>query len=230
MSPDLPDEPRKAFRQEGDEMKIAVIGTGHVGGALGTGWARAGHEVTFGARDASSKDAEQLISQSAGKAKIASVADAIARAEVVALAIPWAAVPDALGTIAPALSGKILIDCTNPTAGFPGLDHSGGSGGEQVARLAPNAKVVKAFNTTGFENMQNPKYAEGAVTMFYAGDDADAKKVVHSLAKDLGFDPVDAGGLPKTQALEMIASFWGNLAYGQKLGRGIAFRLIRRGN
>jgi predicted dinucleotide-binding enzyme len=64
--------------------------------------------------------------------------------------------------------------------------------------------------------------------MFYAGDDPEAKKVVNGLAKDLGFDPIDAGGLPKAHALEILASFWGNLAYAQKMGRGIAFRLMRR--
>jgi 8-hydroxy-5-deazaflavin:NADPH oxidoreductase len=78
--------------------------------------------------------------------------------------------------------------------------------------------VVKAFNTTGYENMQNPQYGEGAVTMFYAGDDAGAKKIVDELAKDLGFDPVDAGGLQQAHALEIVASLWGTLAYAQKMG------------
>ena len=211
-------------------MRIAVVGIGHVGGALGMGWARAGHEVIFGARNPESKDAQDLISQSTGKARVASVQDAIAKAELVALAIPWTAVPEALKSIAPALPGKILIDCTNPATVFPAVDHSAGSGGEQVARLAPNARVVKAFNTTGFENMQHPKYGEGTVTMFYAGDDAEAKKVVHGLAKNLGFDPIDAGGLRNSHALEILASLWGNLAYTQKMGRGIAFRLMRRNN
>jgi len=211
-------------------MRIAVIGTGHVGGALGTGWARAGHEVIFGARNPKDVDAEQLVSQAGGKAKIASIADAVAKAEIVALAIPWGGVADTLEAIGASLSGKILIDCTNPAAKWPDMDHSAGSGGEQVARLAPDAKVVKAFNTTGYENMQNPKYGDGAVTMFYAGDDAEAKKVVHGLAKDLGFDAVDAGGLPQAHALEILASLWGTLAYGQKMGRGIGFRLMRRSN
>lgn len=209
-------------------MRIAVIGTGHVGRALGTGWARAGHEVVFGARDPKSADALSLVSQTAGKASIASVTDSAARAEVVSLAIPWDAAKEALQVMTLALTGKILIDCTNPAKEFLSLDHSAGSGAEQVAQLAPEAKVVKAFNTTGFENMQNPKYGGEIVTMFYAGNDADAKKVVHSLAKDLGFDPVDAGGLAQAHTLEILASFWGNLAYAQKMGRGIAFRLMRR--
>jgi NADPH-dependent F420 reductase len=209
-------------------MRIAVIGAGHVGGALGTGWARAGHEVVFGARDQKSADAPQLISQAAGKATVTSVAESVAGAEVVALAIPWAAVAEALQELEPRLAGKILIDCTNPAGKWPSMDHTAGSGGEQVAQLAPRARVVKAFNTTGFENMQNPRYGEEAVTMFYAGDHADAKEVVHRLAEDLGFDPVDAGGLKQSRALEILASLWGSLAYVQEMGRGIAFRLMRR--
>jgi NADPH-dependent F420 reductase len=211
-------------------MRITVIGTGRLGGALGTGWARAGHEVIFGARDPKAPDAVELLSQTAGKASLASVMESVAMADVVSLAIPWGAVEDVLQAMAPALEGKILIDCTNPTKEFPALDHSGGSGGERVARFVPDAKVVKAFNTTGFENIQNPTYGSQAATMFYAGNDAVAKRIVHSLAKDLGFDPVDAGGLLQAHALEVLASFWGNLAYTQKMSRGIALRLMRRSN
>jgi predicted dinucleotide-binding enzyme len=108
------------------------------------------------------------------------------------------------------------------------MDHAAGSGGEQIAKLLPDVNVVKAFNTTGFENMQDPRYDEGAVTMFYAGDDDEAKRIVHTLAQDLGFDPVDVGGLAQSHMLEILASLWGSLAYGQKMGRGIGFRLMRR--
>lgn len=108
------------------------------------------------------------------------------------------------------------------------MDHSGGSGGEQVARWAPGARVVKAFNTTGFENMQNPKFGHEVATMFYAGEDREAKKIVRQLVSDLGFDPVDAGPLSQAHGLEVLASLWGGLAYGQQMGRGIAFRLLRR--
>lgn len=209
-------------------MKIAVIGTGNVGGALGTGWARAGHGVLFGAREPNADEVNQLLSRSAGKASAATVEAAVARADVIALAIPWAAVTDVLRQIGPALAGKVLIDCTNPSTSFPAIDHSAGSGGEQVAKLVPGAYVVKAFNTTGFENMANPNYGTEAATMFYAGDHALAKKVAHDLARDLGFDPVDAGGLKQAHTLEVLASFWGSLAYGQKLGRGIALRLLRK--
>lgn len=205
-------------------MKIAIIGTGHVGGALGTGWARAGHEIIFGTRDPQSPEVKQLL-KSASKTKSASPSDAAAAAEIVTLAVPWKAVSEVLKEIEPNLTGKTLIDCTNPAKEWLGMDHSGG---EQVAKLARGAKVVKSFNTTGFENMQNPKLGNDAATMFYAGDDKDAKKLVHRLASDLGFDPVDVGPLSESHALEIMASLWGALAYGQQMGRGIAFRLLRR--
>jgi len=209
-------------------MRIAVLGTGNVGGALGSGWAHAGHQVIFGARDVKLAEASQLLARTGGKAKIMPVQEAVTQAEATALAVPWNAVAEVLGSVRPTLAGKILIDCTNPTTGWPELDHSAGSGGEQVARMVPEARVVKAFNTTGFENMQNPRYGDSALTMFYAGDELEAKKAVHALAKDLGFDPIDAGGLKQSHALENLASFWGSLAYGQKMGREIGFRLLRR--
>lgn len=208
-------------------MKIAIIGTGHVGKALGAAWAKANYEVIFVPRDAESAEARSL-QNLGGKITISSAALAASAADVVVLAIPWPAVKEAVQEIGSHLSGKVLIDCTNPVKDWPLLDHSEGSGGEQVARLVPAAKVVKAFNSTGFDNMQNPNYPDGRATMFYAGDDAAAKKTVHELVNAVGFEALDAGGLVQSQALEVLASFWGTLAYGQKLGRGIAFRLMRR--
>ena len=208
-------------------MKVAVIGTGRVGGALGVGWARSGHSVVFGSREPASQEVKQLL-KSADKAKSVSVQEAAAAADVIVLAVPWKAVPEVLKLIRAEVSGKVLVDCTNPAKEWPGMDHSGGSGGEQVARWAPGARVVKAFNTTGFENMKSPKFGREAATMFYAGDDKEAKKLVRQLGSDLGFDPVDAGPLSHSHALEVLASLWGGLAYGQQMGRGIAFRLLRR--
>jgi 8-hydroxy-5-deazaflavin:NADPH oxidoreductase len=208
-------------------MKIAVLGTGHVGKALGIGWAKKGHELFFGVREPASENALQLASEA--HSAVVSVAEAAASAEVIALAVPWTAVESVLHEVRMHIQGKLLIDCTNPTGGnWPKMDHSAGSGGEQVAQLVPEARVVKCFNTTGFENMQNPVYPDGAATMFYSGNDAATKKIVHQLAADLGFDPVDVGDLGQSHMLETLAGFWGTLAYKQKMGRGIAFRLLRK--
>ncbi|HEX3126707.1 MAG TPA: NADPH-dependent F420 reductase [Thermoanaerobaculia bacterium] len=209
-------------------MRIAVIGIGMVGGTLGRRWAQEGHEVMFGVREPSSEKVGQLLAEAGANARAGSVAEAAAFGEVVVLATPWAGTEDAIRN-AGDLSGRIVLDCTNPLA--PNMSGLIGdkSAAEQVAAWAKGAKVVKIFNTTGFKNMDNPRYGDDRVTMFYCGDDAEAKKVAAGLAEDLGFEPVDAGPLSEARSLEYLALLWIHLAYGQpKLGPGIAFKLIRR--
>jgi 8-hydroxy-5-deazaflavin:NADPH oxidoreductase len=110
---------------------------------------------------------------------------------------------------------RILLDCTNPVTNWPEVEiGTEFSGGERVARWAAGASVVKIFNTTGYLNMANPQYGSEAVTMFYAGDDASAKRAAEQLAADLGFDPLDVGPLSNSKYLEMLEGFWGTLAFG----------------
>lgn len=208
-------------------MRIGIIGAGSVGGALGRGWSHAGHEVTFGVRDASDPKVTKLVEETGAKA--ATVAEAAAFGEVVVLATPWEGTQDAIRH-AGDLSGKIVFDCTNPLAPqLSGLTHGGSnSGGEQVAAWAKGARVVKVFNTIGANNMTNPDFNGVSATMFYCGDDADAKAVAAKLAADLGFDPVDAGALDQARLLEPLALLWIRLAYVQKMGREIGFKLMRR--
>ncbi len=210
-------------------MRIAVIGAGSVGGALGRGWARAGHEVRFGVRDAGDPKVKELTGESGGKAPASSVGEAAAWSEVVTLAVPWSAAKDAVAA-AGDLRGKVLLDCTNPlTQDLSGLAVGAGtSAGEQVAAMAPGARVVKIFNTTGANNMADPRYGETAATMLYCGDDAAAKEVAARLAADLGFDPIDAGPLVRARLLEPFALLWITLAYPQGHGRDIAWRLMKR--
>ena len=130
------------------------------------------------------------------------------------------------------LSGKVLVDATNPVrrgAGGMEVDEGpkGDSGAERVAAIANGARVVKAFNTTGFNNMANPVYGGEPTVMFVAGDDAAAKETVLRLAADLGFDPVDAGPLLRARELEHLALLWISLSIGG-LGREFAFRLVWR--
>jgi hypothetical protein len=209
-------------------MRIAVIGIGMVGGTLGRRWAREGQEVMFGVREPSSEKVGQLLAEAGANARVGSVAEAAAFGEVVVLATPWSGTEDAIRT-AGDLSGKVVLDCTNPLA--PDMSGLVGdrSAAEQVAAWAKGAKVVKIFNSTGFKNMDDPKYGDDRVTMFYCGDDAEAKKVAAGLAEGLGFEPVDAGPLSEARSLEYLALLWIHLAYGPaKLGPGIAFKLIRR--
>jgi predicted dinucleotide-binding enzyme len=209
-------------------MRIAIVGAGNVGTTLGGGWAKAGHQVVYGVRNPTDAGVARRVASTGAAARTATVADAVAGSEVVLVATPWTATQEALAS-AGSLADRIVLDCTNPLKpDLTGLSlGQTTSGGEQVAGWAPGARVVKIFNTTGFNNMANPRYPEGAATMFYCGDDAGAKQVAAALASDLGFDPVDAGPLTSARLLEPLAMLWISLAIrGQ--GREIAFRLMRR--
>lgn len=206
-------------------MQIVIVGAGNVGRALGSGWTRSGHKVTYAVRDPGKPDLGELRRQGAA---VISSSGAGAAAEVVALTVPWAAVDASLKSLG-TLVGKIVIDATNPLA--PDFSLAIGytdSAGETVARLAPGARVVKAFNTTGFNNMADSRYAGGKLAMLVAGDNAEAKKIVLGLASDLGFDPVDAGPLAMSRYLEPMAMVWIKLAIAQKMGRDFGFALLRR--
>jgi predicted dinucleotide-binding enzyme len=206
-------------------MNITIVGSGNVGRALAGGWKKAGHSVTFAARDPNGAKATEL--KRDGFTVVAQ-ADGAKTADVVVLAVPWSAVEatiTALGTLA----GKVLIDTTDPLTSTRELALGiNDSGGETVARFASGAQVVKAFSTTGANNMANSKYPGGKLMMAVAGDDAAAKKTVMALASDLGFEPVDTGPLTMCRYLEPLAMIWINLAYAQGMGREFGFALLKR--
>jgi hypothetical protein len=127
------------------------------------------------------------------------------------LATPFQANESILAGIAGELAGKILIDCTNPVG--PGLSHglrSAQSGSEMVQKLAPGAKVVKAFSIYGFENFENSAYPAYSVkpAMMFCGDDAEAKKTAAALITELGWEPLDVGGLEQALHLEHMTLLW----------------------
>lgn len=208
-------------------MKIAIIGAGPVGQALGRGWAAKGHAVTYAARNPGSDKVRAALAATPGAAA-APIAPAVAAADAVVLATPWSGAEDALKA-AGDFGGKPLLDATNPlTPQFTlALGHTD-SGAEQVQRWAPGAKVVKIFNSTGWENMADPAYPGGRAAMVFCGSDAGARAVAAGLAADLGFEPLDMGGLADARYLEPAAMVWIKLAIVQKMGRGIAFGLLRR--
>ena len=209
-------------------MKLAIIGSGNVGGALGKLWAEKGHDITFGSRDPSA-DGVKAAAAAAGGAAIANVAGAAAGAEVVVIAVPWTAVPATIEA-AGDLSGKIILDATNPLeADLSGLAvDSSTSAAQEIAKLAGGAAVVKAFNSTGAGNYSNPAFGGQAASMLICGDDDDAKATVAQLTESLGFDVVDAGPLANASSLESLALLWIKLAYVVDLGPEIAWKLLRR--
>ena len=214
-------------------MRIAVVGAGNVGGTLGRRWAELGHQVTFGVRDPSrGASAVKGGGELPGNARLSAPADAARDADVIVLATPWAAAISALTSLGD-IGNKVVIDTTNPLAGGLKLDigPQGESGAERIQAAVPGARVVKAFNTTGFDNMRDPVYGGAPTVMFYAGDDADAKTAAHELVSVLGFEAVDAGPLARARELEHWALLWISLAFGAgapSLGRSFAFRLVRR--
>ena len=214
-------------------MKIAVIGAGNVGGTLGKRWAKGGHEVAFGVRDPADAKVAAVLKESGPSARAATVPEAVRQAAVVVLTVPWDNAREAL-TAAGDLQGRILIDATNPVPLTPEglreglvIGHTT-SGGEEIARWFPDVRVVKAFNTTGFPNMDNPIYGSQALSMLICGDDAEAKQVVADLAKQLGFEPIDVGPLRSARHLEAFAMLWIDMAVLQGFGTNFGFRLVKR--
>ncbi len=185
-------------------MKIAVIGTGNVGSALGGSLARAGHDVTFAARDAAKA---ARIAEAAGGRSVQDPATAAAAADVVVLAVPFTTIPSIAAELAPVVAGKVVIDPTNPlTPDYSGLSTAGGpSGAERLAALLPGAHVVKAFNTLFATVQGDPKTLGTTVDALIAADDEGAAQTVEALASSIGVRPVTVGPLAAARELESLA-------------------------
>lgn len=212
-------------------MNIAILGAGSVGGALGKRLAAAGHQIHFGVPQPQSEKTQKLLADIGANVVAGTVAEAAAQANIILLATPWPAVTEALQS-AGDVAGKIIVDCTNPLQmGASGLELTTGyrmSGAEQIAALVPGAHVVKAFNQTGYSNMEAPVYDEKPSLMFVCGDDAEARATVCALSEAVGFETIDAGKLSIARLLEPLAALWIHLAFTTELKRDFAFALLRR--
>jgi NADPH-dependent F420 reductase len=210
-------------------VKIGIIGSGNVGGALGCRWAKVGHEIVFGSRDPQGGDMKELVGRAGGKSRAATPPATAEEADVLLLATPWPATQQIVESLGE-LNGKIILDATNPmTPDLSGLTHgTTTSGGEQVAQWARGAKVVKAFNSVGSNIMTDPSFGGRRPVMFYCSDDAHAKDIAKKLIDEIGFEAIEAGPLRQARLLEPLAMLWVSLAYAQGLGREIAFELLRR--
>jgi NADPH-dependent F420 reductase len=209
-------------------MKIAVIGAGNIGGALGTAWAKAGHAIIFGVRDVNKPELKSLCAQIGATA--APSAEAARQGDVVVLALPWNTAEGAVKSLGD-LTGKVVIDTMNPlvmTEGALGLDRGfTTSAGETVASWLPGTKVVKTFNQVGANMMTQAHRFETRPVMFLAGDDDAAKRTVSQLVGEIGFEPLDAGGLKQARILEPLAMVWINQTVARGFGRDWAFGVLR---
>lgn len=179
-------------------MKVAIIGAGNVGKALGTSIARAGHDVTISARSAgSAREAAAAI----GARAAGSNTEALEGADVVVLAVPYVGAGETVvREIAESVRGRTVIDVTNPLKpDFSGLATDSTSAAEEFQKLLPGAHVVKAFNTIFASNQANPR---GDIDAFVAGDDAGAKRDAIELAESIGFRALDIGPLSSARYLE----------------------------
>lgn len=208
-------------------MALSIIGAGNVGHALAHAFTTRGEPVFVGVPEPS-KYAH--VARALGeRARLGTTADAVAAGDVVVLAVPYAAALSIAASV-PDWQGRILVDATNPLApGLAGLSvGTTTSGAEEIARAARGARVVKAFNSTGAENMADSRYPGGTAFMPVCGDDADARTRVVALATLIGFDAVDCGELRAARYLEPFAMTWIHLAIRLGQGRRFAFARLQR--
>ncbi|MEZ4757549.1 MAG: NAD(P)-binding domain-containing protein [Flavobacteriales bacterium] len=201
-------------------MTITIIGAGNIGGTLAEKWKAAGHDILIGARNPSEEETVKW-AQDIG-AHVMSIPDAVGSAEAVLIATPGKVVVDLAAGLGDALKAKLVMDATNmagPLGAAPGFE----------ALRAVGADAVKVFNCTGWENLADARYGDQVADMFMAGGSEGAKAKVRDLVKAVGFtDAIDLGGDDKVPILEGFALVWIDLAIFQKMGRGIAFKLLKR--
>ena len=211
-------------------MNITFIGYGNVGAPLADHLQRLGHKVSLAARDLNSDAVRQAQARNAAL-KAQPMAQAVREAEVVFLATPFAANAQVVPPLAQALAGKVLVDCTNPVG--PGLAHglnSQQSGSQALHAMAPQAHVVKAFTIYGFENFVNSAYPGYGVmpAMLFCGDDAAAKQTVAGLIEQLGWEPLDVGGLEQALHLEHMTLMWVRLVRAKGHSPNLVWAALRR--
>ena len=211
-------------------MKIGILGSGLMGGKLGTIFARAGHEVVFSYSRSDAK-LKKLAREAKGKSRAGTPREAAQDADGLLLAVHWSRVNHVLKQ-AGDLSGKVIITCSLPM----NLDDTElvisrtSSGAEALAEKLPAARIVSAFNTVPSEVLFNVFAARRKKTrpsLIYCGDDSKAKKIAARLIHDVGFDPVDAGPLRIARYTEPFALLVAQLAYEGKGGPEIAYRVER---
>jgi 8-hydroxy-5-deazaflavin:NADPH oxidoreductase len=190
-------------------MRIAVIGTGHIGGSLGTTWRTAGHEVAFGSRTPSADGPAGV--------PVQSVADAITGADVVLLAVPGAAVADVLTEHGQAMAGKVVIDASNRMSADQPNSRA------QVAASAPAAKYARAFNTLGWENFVDPP---AGAALFFAADPG-ARAATEELISATGLEPVFVGNADAAATVDGVLRLWFALVQQSGGNRKLAFRVVR---
>lgn len=205
-------------------MNIAIIGTGNIGGTLAKRFADNDHTIYLGVRNTEAFKGKELLSYSKNIVAL-TIKEAVSKAEVIVIAVPAQFASETAKSLGDA-SGKIIIDTMNAVFMKPeGFNNTG----DAILANCNSVDVVKCFNSTGFENILNPKYNKIGIDMFTAGSSERAVSIATQLSKEIGFGNVyHFGGNDKFNLIEQMAMCWINLAILQKQGRDIAFKIIQR--
>lgn len=210
-------------------MKIGIIGSGNMGGSLAKIWAKKGHEILL--TSTSPEQTKEVVESIGLNAIMGSTSEAVQFGDVVVFAFPYSSLDDVIQKGSP-FDGKIIIDLINPlTDDAMGLliGHNT-SAAEEIAKLLPKAKIIKAFNTIASPVLQSGKgvkFDGVSPDVYICGDDEDAKSIVKQLAKDAGFEAVESGSLTNARYLEPMAEFVIQLAVAG-LGADIAIKVMKR--
>ena len=211
-------------------MRVGILGSGLMGGKLGTLFARAGHEVVFSYARSEQK-LKKLAREARGNARGGTPADAAREADALLLAVHWSRVDDVLKQ-AGNLSGKVIVTCSLPmnTDNTDLVIAHTSSGAEALAKKVPKAQIVSAFGTVPSEVLFGVFAARRKAkrpSLVYCGDRQGAKDVAATLIRDVGFDPVDAGPLRIARYAEPFTLLVAQLAYEGDEGPEIAYRIER---
>ncbi len=214
-------------------MKVGILGSGEVGQALGNGFVSRGHDVKLGAREATNEKITKWAAKHGGKGSAGTFRDAVSFGEIVVVATLWSGTESALRLAgAENFKGKVVLDVTNPLLFEPNqppklaVGHTD-SGGEQIQRWLPGARVVKVFNTVGNAHMVDPKFPGGPPDMFLCGNDEAARKTAADICRAFGWNAIDLGGLEGARLLEPMCILW--VKVGILSGSfNHAFKLLRK--
>jgi predicted dinucleotide-binding enzyme len=203
-------------------MKIAVIGSGRIGGTLAKKWVVDGHSVTFGSRDPQKAELQQLVCALGKDATAATIPAAIAGAQVVVFAIPASAMDETVFGNARALEGKLVVDATNVFGGLVANSLA------LFQERTPSVKYYRAFNGYGWENFEDPVFGGVSADLFYCGPDGPDKAVIEELITAVGLHPIYVSGSEEAYVLDGVLTLWATLVRGQKFPRTLAFKVLVR--
>ena len=206
-----------------ENLTIAVLGAGNIGGTIGRKWVSAGHRVVFGVNDPTGKNAQALRSTLGDRADIGTVDTALnSNPDVVFIALPGAVMDAVIEQYAAQLDGRIIIDATNK------MGRTSMNSLAELQKHTPHARIYRAFNSYGYENFANPTFDDIQADLFFCGTDGDSRGTIEQLISAIGLRPVYLGGVEQVNTVDGVASIWFALVFGQHKSRHLAFKMLER--